>query len=183
MADDPTDRLIDDIIRREGRKFTHDPDDPGGPTRFGITLRTLRSWRKNNRLTAADVRTLKEPEAREILAHKYIVRPGFDQVGSGPLYELLVDSGVNHGVGRAAKWFQRAVGASADGVIGPRTMAAYRSLLARDPGGRPTAVYLNVLNTRNLFYYRILKRDPSQLKYAGGWSRRVGEFILKVGEL
>ena len=35
--------LINEIINREGRKFTNLPADKGGPTKFGITQKTL-TW-------------------------------------------------------------------------------------------------------------------------------------------
>ena len=37
MTDDD---IIDGIIRREGSTYTNDPADPGGPTKYGITLAT-----------------------------------------------------------------------------------------------------------------------------------------------
>ena len=58
--------IIDDVLEAEGSKYTNDPADPGGPTRWGITLKTLRRWRQSggrrggHQVTAADVRA-REP--------------------------------------------------------------------------------------------------------------------------
>ena len=38
--------VIADVLRREGSKFTDDPHDRGGPTRFGITVKALCEYRR-----------------------------------------------------------------------------------------------------------------------------------------
>jgi len=69
--------LIDDIIRREGG-FVNHPADRGGPTKYGITAKTLGNWRQLGWLATSDeVATLTESEAREIYRHRYILAPGF----------------------------------------------------------------------------------------------------------
>ncbi|MBL4872523.1 MAG: peptidoglycan-binding protein, partial [Rhodobacteraceae bacterium] len=35
------DDIVSDILRREGR-YVNDPDDPGGATKFGVTIHTMR---------------------------------------------------------------------------------------------------------------------------------------------
>ena len=37
---------------------------------------------------------------------------------------MALDPGINSGVKRGAEWLQRALGVKADGVIGPKTIAA-----------------------------------------------------------
>ena len=45
--------LIAELIQREGG-YVDDPDDRGGPTKYGITLATLQAWR-HTPVSAADV--------------------------------------------------------------------------------------------------------------------------------
>lgn len=157
------DEILDEIIAREGRAFTNDPVDHGGPTRYGITLDTLARHRRRV-VTAADVAALTEPEARDIYRARYI-RP-FDSIPDATLRAFLIDAGVQHGTATAAKFLQRAIGVTADGKIGPRTLAALNASQAR-------LAYLETYAERVRFYGRILERDRTQRKYAAGWFIRI----------
>ena len=61
------DQIIADVIKREGSKYTNDPTDRGGPTKYGITLRTLQAWRRSQgqtrKLQPHDVKILTREEA------------------------------------------------------------------------------------------------------------------------
>lgn len=158
------DEILDEIIEREGREYTNDPSDRGGPTKFGITLDTLARHRRRL-VTAADVAALTEAEARDIYRIRYI-RP-FDPIRDAALRAFLIDAGVQHGTAIAVKLLQDAVGATADGKLGPRTLAA---LAAAQPA---RLAYLETFARRLRFYGRILERDRTQRKYAAGWFIRI----------
>lgn len=118
-------QVVDGIIEREGREYTNRAADRGGPTKFGITWKTLGAWRRLGRpATPEEVQALEEPEAREIYRFKYIDEPNFDDLQDERLRVIVVDAGVLHGPVSAIKMLQRAVGVTADGVIGPRTIEA-----------------------------------------------------------
>lgn len=162
------DNVIQDIIRREGGFVDHH-DDPGGATRYGITQKTLSEWR-GKLVSKDDVRNLDQDEARDIYRRRYVLDPGYHQIGDDHLAALLVDSGVQHGPRRATMWLQEAVGAVPDGVIGPQTLSALRR-------HRPRDVYLEVLARRAEFYGEIISENRSYASFALGWARRIGEFI------
>jgi Glycosyl hydrolase 108 len=146
-----TPRVIADIIRREGAKYTNYPEDRGGPTKYGVTLATLRAVRGND-VTAHDVAALTEDEAVAIYERVYI-KP-FEQYERFPdLHDLIVDAAVNHGVGRAKQWLKE---------IG---LTDYDSL------------YKEFLKKRVQFYGRIITDRPANAKFAAGWANRVSEFI------
>jgi len=166
-----TKALIDGIIRREGG-FINKAEDRGGPTKYGITQKTLTAWRKR-RATADDIRGLKRAEAVEIYRQRYIVRPRFDKIKDANLQELVIDSGVNHGTRLAAKWLQRAAGVKPDGKVGPKTLRAVNRPGNADP------IRKQVLAMRVRFYGRIITRDPTQAVFAYGWCSRAAEFITK----
>ncbi|RMD88945.1 MAG: hypothetical protein D6807_04715, partial [Alphaproteobacteria bacterium] len=88
------DAMIDALIGREGG-FVDDPDDPGGATKYGITLAVLEGWR-GRRLGREDVAALKLAEARAIYAELYYRRPGIDRLPAA-LQPLLFDTAVNQG--------------------------------------------------------------------------------------
>ena len=163
------DQIIGEIIRREGSKFTNDPDDPGGPTRWGVTLATLKRFRKDNSLTAGDVEVLERDEAELIYRQLYFAGPRYDRLPA-PLQPIMTDTGVNFGTSRATKWMQKVVFAKADGAIGPKTLGAVKA-----NGWR--RVHAGMMKERIKFRGRRVKANPSQLKWINGWLNRDLEFL------
>src|SRR4029079_1162976 len=100
------------------------PDDPGGPTNFGITIFDYRKYVKAD-AGADDARAMKLDQAKAIYRAKYGDALRCDDLPAGLDYAVF-DYGVNSGVSRAAKVLQRLSGAADDGVIGPVTLAAAR---------------------------------------------------------
>lgn len=104
--------------------YTDHPQDPGGPTNFGITWRTLEAWRKRP-VPIEDVKTLTVEEARDILASQYATPIRFDDLPAGLDYCVL-DCCVNSGPNRAARLLQQTLGmpeVAVDGIIGAHTLA------------------------------------------------------------
>lgn len=172
--------LINGIIDREGGYVNH-PNDRGGPTKFGITLKTLKAFRKDNTLTADDVKKLEKPEAFRIYERMYVFNPGFGKIRNEKLREVVVDSGVMSGQETAGKFLQTAVnkilGAGElviDGAVGPKTIAAVDRC---DPEDLVVAVCVS----RIRFLGRLITRDPKQSVFAGGWMKRATKW-LKGGQ-
>src|SRR5262249_55564304 len=110
-------RLLED----EGG-YTNDPQDPGGPTNFGITIHDYRMYVAKNG-TADDVKHMTVEQAKAIYKPKYWDALNCDDLPSGVDYAVF-DYGVNSGIYRAARVLQTLVGADVDGEIGPETLAA-----------------------------------------------------------
>jgi len=156
--------IVERILLFEGSKYTDDPDDAGGPTRWGITQAVLAEWR-GTITTPQDVQLLTREEAAAIYAHRYI-RP-FDGLPD-PLRLNVVDMGVNAGVPRATILLQQTVGATVDGKLGPETkrLAAVTSWSPLFTG------------VRIAFYEDLIRAKPSQMKYRRGWRRRALSFVM-----
>ena len=154
-----TDEIIDDILEAEGSRYTNDPTDPGGPTKFGITLATLKRWRlrrdQRELVTAASVRALQPKEAREIYRHFYIVDPGFDLLPD-EVQAFVVDTGVHFGPRTAARQLQAAVGVKTDGLIGMQTLGAVGSAIA--DGG----LLVELVRLRRDAYARQIRRSVTE---------------------
>jgi lysozyme family protein len=160
--------IIDDILSREGGFVDH-PVDKGGPTKFGITLATLKDWR-NAPTTVEHVKSMTEVEAREIYRQRYLVDPGLHKIQDPQVRALAVDCAVNHGPRNAVKMLQEAAHVFADGSFGRQTEAAVNRMDAK-------ALYRRLCAERAKFYGRIITRDPSQAVFASGWMHRLAEFI------
>ncbi len=181
MATLTVEGIISEILRKEGSIYTNNPDDSGGPTRYGITLATLARYR-GRATTAAEVMRLTETEAREIYHQRYVMEPGF-----GPILDLsqgicaeLVDTAVNAGAARAAEFLQRSLNGlnrqgkdypdiRVDGQCGPGTLAALRAYLARR-GREGETVLLRALNClQGEFYIGLAERRPKDETFLYGW--------------
>lgn len=92
------DKCMEWVFKSEGGYVNH-PRDPGGATNMGITIGTLKAWRKPKAVTEADVKNLTKAEAKEIYYTNFWKPSGADNLPSGLDY-MAFDIAVNHGVGR-----------------------------------------------------------------------------------
>lgn len=178
-------RVIDDIIRKEGDdKFTNDPNDPGGPTKFGVTAAKLGEWRKLGRVATADeVRNLQRPEAVDIFYNDYIVKPGFALVAavSPAIAEELVDTGVNMGTGTPGPWLQRTLNSLnneghywpdllVDGRVGRATVDAIKALRKMRGDDLSDKLVLTGLNAFQFVrYVELCEKRSGNEEYQFGW--------------
>lgn len=171
---DHLDDIITQILKAEGgSRYTNYKDDRGGPTKWGITLDAWKDVKPN--ATEEDIRAITEQDARAFYRSRYIIDPNFHKLPP-LLMELVVDCGVNHGPSRAAKWLQKAVGATEDGIVGKRTIKAVQE-------ANLTATYLRICAFRVRFYGAIVTRDHSQAKFASGWNNRAARYIVDLADL
>lgn len=120
MSIDPFDTALRFVLAHEGGEVDH-PSDPGGYTKSGISLRFFRQI--NPIATAADVKALTPPEIAEIYRAYFWWPARCDHLPPAIAFALF-DTAVNMGVKTAAKFLQRAIGVTADGVIGQKTLDA-----------------------------------------------------------
>jgi lysozyme family protein len=163
------DLMIDDIIEREGSVFTDDPVDRGGATKYGITQKSWLIYRAQLRIAQdvpEHVRDIDEPHARHFYAVMFY-RP-LEWIDDLELRELVLDSAVNCGASRAAKWLQRAASCTAiDGVFGPETRRRVNVDMNADILRRL------VIDQREDHYLDLVVKDPTQLRFIKGWMRRL----------
>ncbi len=161
--------MLADLISREGR-YVNDPDDAGGPTKFGVTQGTLAAWRKKD-VSASDVEHLSATEALSIYRYLYVEVPGFSKISDDRLRALVVDSGVQHGISQAVRMIQRALGGlDVDGVFGPRTLTAIEN-------AAPAKLWLSMFGERLRLFGRLITNDPTQAKFAAGWMGRMAGLL------
>lgn len=179
-------QIAEDIVAREGG-FVNDPDDPGGATKYGVTVHTMRRLRLDltgdGRVSVADVRALSRAQAVDIFITHYFERPRIAEM-PGALQPSLFDMYVNAG-GNAVKILQRLLrdmgfDVGVDGAIGPQTLAAARK--AADPDGLAFCDAYGV--ARRNYYFRLADGRVASRKYArtrrggkGGWITRAEAFL------
>ena len=178
--------IAEEIVQREGG-YVDDPDDPGGATKFGVTIHTMRrlglDLTGDGQVNARDVRALTRAHAVEIFLKHYYQRPGIAGL-PGALQASVFDMYVNAGANavRILQNLLRQMGqaVSVDGVIGPQTLAAAQAAAEKAPEHIADAYGI----ARRNYYFRLADRRPKSRKYArtraggkGGWIRRAEEFI------
>ncbi len=175
-----------DIIAREGG-YVNDPDDPGGATKYGVTIPTMRrlglDLNGDGQIDTADVQVLTRAHAVSIFVEHYFRKPQIDQLPP-PLQASVFDMYVNAGA-QAVKILQRLlcemrIEVVVDGIIGPLTVVAAMRGIAAAPDHLADAYGI----ARRNYYYDLAARRPASRKYArarsggkGGWIKRAEEFI------
>jgi lysozyme family protein len=161
------------VLKWEGSKFTNDPDDRGGATRFGVTQRVYDGFRQRRGQPLQSVKFIAMDEVRAIYTRGYWAPVHGDRMPA-PLDLVLFDTGVLMGVGRAVRFLQEALGVAADGAVGPQTLAALQA-------ARPDAVARKVMELREARLRRIVENNPSQGKFLRGWLNRLNDLRRTVG--
>jgi lysozyme family protein len=115
------DTAINRLLGNEGG-YVHDPDDPGGETKWGISKRSY---------PGINIKDLTREQAIALYRRDFWDRAGLE---SQPLvigFQML-DFAVNSGAGTALRALQRAAGVADDGHIGPHTLAAIAEAAPHD---------------------------------------------------
>ena len=185
-------QIAADIVSREGG-YVNDPDDPGGATKYGITLAT---WRRHGhdltgdrRITGADVMQISRADAVAIMIEHYFHAPrisALPEVLQASVFDMQVNAGSN-----AVKILQRLLGhlgypLQDDGRIGPATIRAAHAAHADIPARLADAYGI----ARRDYYYALGDARPASRKYArrrdggkGGWITRAEQFITPAFHL
>ena len=146
------------LMEFEGTAFENDPSDPGGATKFGVDQRSH---------PGVDIEHLTKRGAEQI----YLAEWGksFAQHLPSPISFAYFDFAVNCGEGTAAKALQRSVAVTADGIVGPRTIAAVNSMLELGEHGK----LLGRLSAqRELYYLNLAHAQPKFNRDLKGWLAR-----------
>ena len=152
------DQAFERLIGHEGGYVDH-PADPGGETKFGISKRAYPS---------EDIKGLTLDRAKEIYLRDYWKPAGCDSVPDGLKFDLF-DMAVNAGVRTAARCLQRAVGETADGIIGPKTLLA----IEMESVARLCARF-------NGYRLEHLASLPTWPAFGRGWARRIASNLQEV---
>jgi lysozyme family protein len=148
------------ILKYEGGYVNH-KDDPGGRTNLGVTQRVWEDW-TGKPATEEDMRGLTVAMVSPLYKKRYWDAVRGDDLPSG--VDLCVfDCAVNAGVGRASKFLQQAVGVTADGQIGPMTVAATTA----KPAEEVIDAFCNLRET----HYKSLSTFAT---FGKGWMNRLG---------
>lgn len=166
ISDDAFATALAHVLKMEGG-FSDDPYDPGGPTNFGITLRTYATFvgktveASSLAALTGELRSISPATVQTIYRQRYWVPAHCADLPPG-LDLFHFDAAVNHGVSGATRLLQEALNVEADGEIGPLTRRAINMADPEVAIGR----YVVVRERR----YREL---PHFWRFGRGWLNRV----------
>lgn len=157
------------VLVHEGGYSNHRAD-PGGATMKGIIQRVYDSYRDRHGLRRQSVKLISESEIATIYKTQYADAIKFDKLPAGIDY-VVFDGAVNSGPGQSVKWLQRALGVTADGIIGNVTL----SKAEEHPN---KAQLIDAICDQRLKFLRALKTFKD---FGTGWTRRV-QGVRAVGK-
>ncbi|GAA4650824.1 holin-associated N-acetylmuramidase [Kistimonas scapharcae] len=141
-------------LEREGG-YVNDSADLGGETNMGISS----VWHEGESIAA-----MTHDRARQIYYQNYWQPCQCDSLPLS-LAVLVFDTAVVMGQGDAVRYLQQSLGVSADGIIGPKTLAAAN-------GMAPSSVIPDFLSRRVRHHHRMCVNRPEQERFFRGWVKR-----------
>jgi lysozyme family protein len=168
------------FIRPNEGGFSNDPNDPGGPTNYGISLRYLKTLGKygdfdgDGDIDVDDVLLISKNMADDIYRRHFWNLMHYNQIDNQEIATKLMDFSINTGASRGHKLIQQAVNLfyapktvekiylTVDGVLGPKSIKAINSL-------NPERLMLHFMAVAASFYVEITQKNPDFEKYFGGW--------------
>jgi len=157
--------------------YTNDSSDPGGPTKYGISLKYLHSKYididGDGDVDIADVRALTEEKAKDIYYKDWWLPSGYQNFSSNLLSIKMFDLAINIGPIRANKVLQRAVRAVTgielveDGILGHNTTQAVNSVKCK------REILIAVRSEAAGYYRLVVQNNPITFKkFLKGWLNR-----------
>ncbi len=185
LDDSAFERALDATLEHEGfDQFVNDPADPGGATKWGVSLRFLKSlgdqdgdglhdgdYDGDGDVDADDVKALTRGDAALLYKARF-----WDKILCGSMDHEIVaakifDLAVNMGPRQAGRILQRALRACGvdvveDGVIGPKTVKAVNSVTT------PHVLRAAIRSEAAGFYRALVAKRPGLSRFIKGWLRR-----------
>lgn len=151
------------ILNEGGYQLTHRKNDRGGQTFAGISRKNWPHWPGWAMLDAGErpspdnVRAFYQENFWEPLA--------LNGVDNAAVARTIFDFGVNASNNTAAQLAQLVAGATPDGHIGPKTIAALNTV-------EPALFMAHYALAKIAYYAKIATKDKSQLGFLLGWINR-----------
>ena len=158
------------LLRHEGG-YVNNPNDPGGATKYGISLRWLKAQGLHGDVNGdlvvdiRDIQALTPDEAATFYQVHWWDKYGYGRINDQSIATKIIDTAVNLGAPRAHRFVQEAVGVTVDGQLGPNTILAVNSY--------PAPTLLHGIQFRQASYYTMLvENNPRLQEFLAGWENR-----------
>lgn len=168
------DRAFQYVIDTEKDVYTDDPKDSGGPTKWGVTLRSYSTF-TGCPVTAAAIQSLTREDAYAFYRARYWSPLRCDQIRDPAIAIAIFDVSVLYGIGTAALFAQEAasscgISLKLDGSLGDKSVEA-----------------LNAIDRKEFFsaFYRCIRERidhlvvlaPKNERFVRGWIARADRLL------
>lgn len=152
--------------------YVDNPHDPGGATLKGVTQGSYTAWLAHRGRPNAPVKNASDADIQAIYREQY-----WNAVRGDDLYDgldlVLVDTGWGSGPVTAIKFLQRAIGLTADGWFGVKTLAAVKQRWN-------SRTLIETLCSTRLAFFQSL---PTWRYFGVGWTNRLNGIRTKALEM
>lgn len=156
--------------------FGEHPNDTGGATMCGVTLRTYTDFVRKNRIvldgkapgsdpSKADLKNIPFDHWLRIFTENFWNRCRASEINVRPLAWMIVDW-VWHSGPKVLKRIQKILGVKADGIVGPVTVAAVNA-------ADPALLFERLHKSRVSYVSECCAARPANRVFRTGWLRRI----------
>ena len=162
------------LLGNEGMVFTNYPSDPGGPTKYGVTLRAYQNY-LNPEATAIDIQNLNPDQAKEVYQLGFWTPMGCEALEDVSTPTCIFDTGVLFGPGISAGIAQRSLnnlGASLtiDNILGPESISQLNSTVSDE--------FIDQFHGQVLFRIdKVILDHPNLENNRQGWVNRANRLL------
>lgn len=168
------------ILHHEGG-FVNHPNDPGGATNFGISLRFLRDYPEvgdfdmDGDVDAQDIANMTLDQAKMIYKMFWWDKFGYGRINDQTIATKVFDFSVNMGAKRAHILLQTALNKTfslnldVDGILG---RASIGTINAVQDGGEEQQLLTAYCDEAWAFYQRLIANKPELAVFKDGWKNR-----------
>jgi lysozyme family protein len=153
--------VVWDAYHEGGGNLSNDKSDKGGLTRWGIAHASHPD---------VDIINLTQDQAKEIFFNEYWTPMNLIILNDENLILNIYDHGITSGPRTSIMLFQKLVGVTKDGYIGPETVNGL--------GNYTGDIVADFMKRRKLFYVTVVQHDESQRPNLVGWLKRVDHTIF-----
>jgi lysozyme family protein len=175
------DKAINLLLKHEGG-YVNNPNDPGGATNYGVSLRflqemplTVGDFDHDGDIDREDIKNMSVEDAKRVYKTAWWDKYKYGMINDQTIATKVFDLSVNMGAKRAHILLQEAMNKAfslrltVDGMLGN---ASFATLNAIGDGDQEQKLITAYCNEAYGFYQRLIANKPSLKVFEKGWKNR-----------